>query len=880
MKYLLILCYTFSRQNYYCSAELCVSAELSRASTFHIQTTAKVDSTVRAFCLQATSLEENANFKINLCNETLKTQMWFKDNYDQIRPKEEKLQCIKWKEGNQLILSPACKNDFLDAFLDSKIYNFTFDFGEESCDQEEISIYAVKPTSAKKRYLGFNTGLHIKLFSKSSNTTKWKLKWAIYESQEPSLEPSSTPTFSQMPSLLPTTSPSSEPSRNPSTSPTSNPSPSPTLSQGPTNIPSLLPSDKPSILPSDEPSDEPSLLPSEDPSLSPSDEPSVIPSDDPSKTPSEKPSILPSDEPSDEPSLLPSEDPSLSPSDEPSVFPSDDPSTTPSECVDEEGWVVGGKSDYAGLTCSHISNSSESNDFCSAILNQPDSANFGKTVNEACCICGGSTFKTTHPSLGPTSSPSLSSIPTIEPIPSSQPSDCLNEPNWYFNVTHNLGCDSIIVFAEEDMCERFSNIDYDGKTVMEACCICGGGKHHSRQPSDAPSLSQMPSSLPTESAEPSDIPSTIPSPLPSQSAIPSSFPSVTQGSVLDLRPCMHGGECKSQTCSEEYKTCVPGVSLFTPLMLPLRTKCLTLFNLQFFLQVLKQNVLKDGFEFPRGTTFYSANGQYTLELTDTGLELASSSSVDWRTDLQPTTNKCILHDNGNLVIYNDRNEPIWSSLSTPMGICEGHCSSASSCSLGLECYQPELDTFQDPLRRFLSTIVQSDLPSNEPSSLPSNEPSTSNEPSSLPSNKPSTSNEPSSLPSNEPSTSNKPSSLPSLTSVPSDQPSMKPSLSMNPSAFVSQLKLPLHLHLHYKVLMHIVVCSLQIPHHQNPQWLLFLAALEKTMVEVTAMTKVHKMPIHSAHLPTLLMLAKKLIYKPHLDSVKEIVIKIVIAKKD
>ena len=264
MKYLLILFYTFLGPASYCSAELCASAELSPASTFHIKTTSKVDSTIRAFCLQATSLQENANLQINICNETSKTQMWFKDIYGQIRLKDKESRCIKWKGRLPLTLSPECKNDiYTGEFSNSKIYNFTFDFGEESCDQEEISIYAVK-SSAKKRYLGINTDLHIKLFSEVSNIPKWKLKWLIYESQVPSTEPSSKPTVSKKPSFQPTNTPSDVPSDYPSPSPSSKPSPSPTLSQTPSSTPTLFPSDKPSLQPTLFPSDEPSMLPSDE----------------------------------------------------------------------------------------------------------------------------------------------------------------------------------------------------------------------------------------------------------------------------------------------------------------------------------------------------------------------------------------------------------------------------------------------------------------------------------------------------------------------------------------------------------------------------------------------------------------------------------------
>ena len=221
---------------------------------------------------------------------------------------------------------------------------------------------------------------------------------------------------------------------------------------------------------------------------------------------------------------------------------------------------MGGDSLFSDLTCRSIASSTfqaisklSISDLCEAIKHEPDSTNFDKAVDEACCVCGGSAFQTIYPSSGPSFKPSLSLNPTVEQIPSSQPSDCINEPEWYwhFNNTHKLGCDYIIVNNEEDMCIRLSKIDYDGKTVLEACCVCGGGFLQSRQPSDKPSLSQMPSTMPSKSSRPTEFPSTIPSSIPSESAVPSLSPSYSAGTILDTNPCKFNDECKSGHCAEE-----------------------------------------------------------------------------------------------------------------------------------------------------------------------------------------------------------------------------------------------------------------------------------------------------------------------------------------
>ena len=308
----------------------------------------------------------------------------------------------------------------------------------------------------------------------------------------------------------------------------------------------------------------------------PSDIPSDIPSDQPSSAPSSMPSDIPSDIPSDQPSSVPSS----MPSDIPSDIPSDQPSVEPSICRDEEGWIVGGipneNNFYVGLTCQQIA-TANSDSWCDAIMAQSNSTYLGKSVVEACCACQGSTYTTTYPSSSPSDKPSFSNSPTVEPIPSSQPTDCIDEPGFLFYDGENddirLGCIDLIVNLDEDMCKRFENIDFNGKTVLSACCICGGGIHQSRVPSSSPSKSQMPSSEPSMSVAPSDKPSILPSLNPTVSSEPSNFPSSYGATIIDGKPCRYSRECFSSFSSEAYDDnaclkdleepiglCKPGVS--------------------------------------------------------------------------------------------------------------------------------------------------------------------------------------------------------------------------------------------------------------------------------------------------------------------------------
>eukprot|EP00979_Chaetoceros_neogracilis_P017510 scaffold10231_cov289-Chaetoceros_neogracile.AAC.1 len=540
----------------------------------------------------------------------------------------------------------------------------------------------------------------------------------------------------------------------PSPSPTAKPSPSPTVSQAPTT--------KPSLLPTVEPSMEPSGIPSGEPSLQPSDEPSSVPSDDPSLLPSNEPSLLPSDEPS----LLPSDEPSSLPSDEPSSLPSLLPSSIPSLCIDEEGWTVG----------------------------VSDSTNFGKAIDEACCVCHGSTFKTTYPSSEPSALPTVSAIPTIEAIPSSSPTDCIDEVNWYFDSEKKLGCDALADPQYADKCNRFRYIDYQGKTSTDACCICNGGIHQSREPSIYPSISQNPSVSPTVSIEPSLLPSDKPSALPSESSAPSQFPSASR-TIIDNKSCRYDGECKSNICTRDEQECQEGLCSIDKKACT-EGSCDEI-NMKCSIGTLERATVSDDYELQTGARYFSANGDFFLIFQQNSLLVLRNATDEeplW-TSNNPTEenamSSCFLKKNGNLVIYNQQMHAVWFSIQEPLGACEGHCTSTADCSAGLECFEQESSSLESFLQEVQDTHKPTVMPSDEPSSMSSDEPSSmpSDEPSSMPSDEPSSmpSDEPSSMPSDEPSIapSHKPSS-----NAPSNKPSGSPSTSMFPSSSPSMTPVP------------------------------------------------------------------------------------------
>lgn len=188
--------------------------------------------------------------------------------------------------------------------------------------------------------------------------------------------------------------------------------------------------------------------------------------------------------------------------------------------------------------------------WCPTIWAIPDHDYNGKGIMEACCYCGGSKFFSTYPSKAPSSKPTISARPTViseapSAEPSSQPSKCVDEPYWFFNIQKNLGC-SVINQEPEELCEQFKHIWYKDKNTYMACCECGGGRHKSVAPSSLPSSSPsvLPSITPSLSFLPTKDITQTPSFSPTLSIEPSFFPSIAlRRTVGDGESCNFNGDC-------------------------------------------------------------------------------------------------------------------------------------------------------------------------------------------------------------------------------------------------------------------------------------------------------------------------------------------------
>ena len=339
--------------------------------------------------------------------------------------------------------------------------------------------------------------------------------------QAPSAAPSSKPTFSRHPSAAPTISHAPSLSQHPTVSPTASPS------KRPTAIPSKSPSSKPTSLPSSNPTK--SQSPSQSPSKSsaPSSSPSV------SQKPSPSPTKLPSSMPSN--SLAPSAGPSISHAPSNSMAPSENPST----CMDDSTYsftnVDGFSADCSSFVTTdlcdtfdkpqfyvkgkgpkeacciceggqHIEAPSEMPSSCedlpgwttnldvgcdqaSGLLctSPATDANYGATFAEACCACGGGKHVFFAPSPVPSS------------IPSSTPTECDSDPDWKsVGGIYELTCQDIDDESNnyDFVCTNsFANTAFNGKTVRDACCKCGGTINSSVSPTSTPST--VPSASPS-----------------------------------------------------------------------------------------------------------------------------------------------------------------------------------------------------------------------------------------------------------------------------------------------------------------------------------------------------------------------------------------------
>jgi hypothetical protein len=150
--------------------------------------------------------------------------------------------------------------------------------------------------------------------------------------------------------------------------------------------------------------------------------PSSIPSDEPSSNPTSQPSAEPSLSPTSTPTSSPSAEPTSSPSAHPLITPTAKPSSSPSsvptlECFDVNNWY---DSDGPGFDCTWYS----AKDYCTNYGHLYE--NFGKTANEACCICGGGS----HSSDAPSTSPFFASTTAPVAPNSSSPSSnlCVDTP--------------------------------------------------------------------------------------------------------------------------------------------------------------------------------------------------------------------------------------------------------------------------------------------------------------------------------------------------------------------------------------------------------------------------------------------------------------------
>ena len=149
------------------------------------------------------------------------------------------------------------------------------------------------------------------------------------------------------------------------------------------------------------------------------------------------------------------------------------PPVTPPPCTDSPvGWY-----DIDGPTysCSWYAQGSN----CASYGNSY--ANFGKTANQACCVCGGgvtgpvpSPVVVPPPTKAPTRTPSRTPSRSPSKTPTKAPGVCVDNPQgWYDIDGPTYSCPW---YAQGSNCASYgSGYANFGKTANQACCACGGG---------------------------------------------------------------------------------------------------------------------------------------------------------------------------------------------------------------------------------------------------------------------------------------------------------------------------------------------------------------------------------------------------------------------
>jgi len=249
------------------------------------------------------------------------------------------------------------------------------------------------------------------------------------------------------------------------------------------------------------------------------------------------------------PTISPAPSTSPAPSSTPSL--SSFPSSSPTLCWDDPpGWH---DSDGTDFDCAWYA----SDDNCESLGDMFE--NFGKTANEACCVCGGGLTGKWQPSSSPTSSsatetlfPSMISKTTLSPAPiastisptighrtTSSPTIPLCRDtivDWYDFEGPHYKCQW---YGNNDNCANYgSSFENFGFTAQVACCVCGGGILSEEILSSSPSAtpSAIPSGSPTNtpSNAPTNTPSGSPTNTPSDSPTNSPSDSPTNSPIAGI----------------------------------------------------------------------------------------------------------------------------------------------------------------------------------------------------------------------------------------------------------------------------------------------------------------------------------------------------------
>ena len=139
---------------YFLSNAPSVSPTTGESRTFNIVSSFVFDNSDRSWCLQAANIRVGSNLKVRPCRNRVKKQLWYLDNFDQLRLRSHASLCARWNR-KQLKLG-SCSDD---GSTKSRA-QFVFDDDTNALSVQKKRITNLVGVRPDKKYDGHYQPLH------------------------------------------------------------------------------------------------------------------------------------------------------------------------------------------------------------------------------------------------------------------------------------------------------------------------------------------------------------------------------------------------------------------------------------------------------------------------------------------------------------------------------------------------------------------------------------------------------------------------------------------------------------------------------------------------------------------------------------------------